>query len=57
MKWQLAKRRAGTHKVKSRSEIARLGLKYFGKKELVGLDMDLAQLSNLEVVELCMVLL
>jgi len=32
VKWQLAKRRAGTHKVKSRSEIARTGAKMFKQK-------------------------
>ena len=32
VKWQLAKRRAGTHKVKSRSEIAKTGAKMFRQK-------------------------
>lgn len=32
IKWQLAKRRAGTHKVKSRSEIAKTGAKMFRQK-------------------------
>ena len=32
IKWQLAKRRAGTHKVKSRSEIAKTGAKIFRQK-------------------------
>ena len=32
VKWQLAKRRAGTHKVKGRSEIARTGAKLFRQK-------------------------
>ena len=32
MRWQLAKRRAGTHKVKTRSEIARTGKKMFRQK-------------------------
>lgn len=32
VKWQLAKRRAGTHKVKGRSEIARTGAKMFRQK-------------------------
>src|SRR6188474_3235489 len=30
--WQLAKRRAGTHKVKGRAEIARTGKKMYGQK-------------------------
>ena len=30
--WQLAKRRAGTHKVKGRDEIARTGKKMYGQK-------------------------
>jgi len=30
--WQLAKRRAGTHKVKNRAEIARTGKKMYGQK-------------------------
>ena len=32
VKWQLAKRRSGTHKVKSRSEIAKSGAKMFRQK-------------------------
>jgi large subunit ribosomal protein L4 len=32
VRWQLAKRRAGTHKVKTRSEIARTGKKMFRQK-------------------------
>jgi large subunit ribosomal protein L4 len=32
IKWQLAKRRAGTHKVKGRSEIARTGKKMYKQK-------------------------
>ncbi len=32
VKWQLAKRRAGTHKVKGRSEIARTGKKIYKQK-------------------------
>lgn len=32
VKWQLAKRRAGTHKVKGRSEIAKTGAKMFRQK-------------------------
>ena len=32
IKWQLAKRRSGTHKVKSRSEIAKTGAKMFRQK-------------------------
>ena len=32
VKWQLAKRRSGTHKVKGRSEIARTGAKMFRQK-------------------------
>ncbi|MEJ1161201.1 50S ribosomal protein L4 [Prosthecomicrobium sp. N25] len=32
VKWQLAKRRAGTHKVKTRSEIARTGKKMYKQK-------------------------
>jgi large subunit ribosomal protein L4 len=32
VKWQLAKRRAGTHKVKGRSEIARTGKKMYKQK-------------------------
>ena len=32
VKWQLAKRRAGTHKVKSRSEITKTGAKMFRQK-------------------------
>ena len=32
VKWQLAKRRSGTHKVKSRSEIAKTGAKMFRQK-------------------------
>ena len=32
VKWQLAKRRAGTHKAKSRSEIAKTGAKMFRQK-------------------------
>ena len=32
VKWQLAKRRAGTHKVKSRSDIAKTGAKMFRQK-------------------------
>jgi large subunit ribosomal protein L4 len=32
VKWQLAKRRAGTHKVKNRSEIARTGKKMYRQK-------------------------
>ena len=32
VKWQLAKRRAGTHKVKGRSEIAKTGAKLFRQK-------------------------
>ena len=32
VKWQLAKRRAGTHKVKGRSEVAKTGAKMFRQK-------------------------
>jgi large subunit ribosomal protein L4 len=32
VRWQLAKRRAGTHKVKNRAEIARTGKKMYGQK-------------------------
>ena len=32
VKWQLAKRRGGTHKVKGRSEIAKTGAKMFRQK-------------------------
>ena len=32
VKWQLAKRRAGTHKVKGRSEVARTGAKMYNQK-------------------------
>ena len=32
VRWQLAKRRAGTHKVKQRAEIARTGKKMYGQK-------------------------
>src|SRR3954468_12206995 len=30
--WQLAKRRAGTHKIKTRNEVARTGKKMYGQK-------------------------
>ncbi len=35
VKWQLAKRRAGNHKVKGRSEIARTGAKMFRQKGML----------------------
>ena len=36
VKWQLAKRRAGTHKVKSRSEISATTAKMFKQKARAG---------------------
>ena len=54
IRWQLAKKRSGNHKVKSRSEVKSTTAKFIDKREQEGLDMDLHQLFNLEVVELYM---
>jgi large subunit ribosomal protein L4 len=55
VKWQLAKRRAGTHKVKSRAEVAITTAKMFKQKALAAHVTVLPLLSSSVVVVLFMV--
>ena len=54
VKWQLAKRRAGTHKVKGRSEIARTKAKMYNQKGTGRARHGELLLFNSAVVELYM---
>ena len=56
VKWQLARRRAGTHKTKSRSEVSATTAKMFKQKGTGRAVVGRHQLSNFAVVGLCMAL-